>query len=185
MVPFLDRLSRFSLRMLQRFFPGRGESLLFEIDLEQRRPVTGPFIQGEFRLVCQEELSDLEEQLPLQLLSFFRERFSMRKDLMIGYFVSDSLVYWGWVSFNEAYFEPDLNSWIKIPANAGYIYDTQTVPAFQRNGIHTAGILHLLELIKERGKEKATILIRRDNRNAIKAIRHFNPRCLGTLRKHE
>jgi hypothetical protein len=180
---FLKKLYRYIRKYFLKYFGGPIEGILFQIDLEKRWPAKQPLVVGEFRIIGQEELTDFEKDLPYQQLDLFRQRFLKHGDTMVGYFVSSRLVYWGWVSFDNYYFEPDLNTSIKIPANAGYIYDTQTVPSFRRKGIHVVGICKLLDVIKQKGKERALILILSGNLPAIKAIGIFNPKLLEKIKK--
>jgi GNAT superfamily N-acetyltransferase len=183
MKELLNRLRRYISRRRLRYFPGPPESILYQIGLGHPQHVEQPLVQGEFRVVHEEDLDGLERDLSHQQLDLFRQRFMRRKDTMVGYFASEHLVYWGWISFNDDYFEPHLDISINIPSNAGYIYHTETVPAFQRKGIHTAGMFKLLEIIKQNGKERALVLIDKRNLNATWAIRRFGPKRLQRLRK--
>lgn len=84
-----------------------------------------------------------------------------------GFFAQESLVTIGWSS--PDYLELDTDFRISCPGSVG-LYDFVTCSEFRSKGYYTSALVQLLNVMRQRGYEKALIAVAPNNTPSIKGI---------------
>ena len=94
------------------------------------------------------------------------ERFKKGGYIAFGVLNNNELVYASWLSLDEL--EIPGNGIIKIKENECFFLDDYCATHMRRHGIHKVASAERIQTAKNRGKKKASIVVLKENRPALK-----------------
>ncbi|WP_296313624.1 GNAT family N-acetyltransferase [Winogradskyella sp. UBA3174] len=101
-------------------------------------------------------------------LNLFKERLNDNEYLAYGVFDGEILIYSSWISTRQD--EMSLQALgLKLNPDEGLLLDIETHPSYRRQGLHNYMNIYCLERIKELGKDKAVVLVLKENVPARKS----------------
>jgi ribosomal protein S18 acetylase RimI-like enzyme len=137
-----------------------SDCFLYACSLDKPLPIIEPISNLLFREAQVSDLCLFEEvKQPSDVLWY--ETLLERKRVCVMAFKEEELAAHGWFSVEV---DPVTErTYVPLAQDEAFIFDLFTLPSFRRQGIQSALLHHMLELIKERGYRRALSLVRVGN----------------------
>jgi len=153
----------------------RKSGTIWAVNLDENKPALQPRIPVVFRHAGPETLEPLVAAMGEGLRPEILRRFEAGKRCYAAW-AGERIAAYGWVSRDDEYIG-EFNLRVRLLLGEAYIWDCLTVPAYRRQGIYSALLIHILKELQQDGLCRAWIGADMDNvasqRGIARAGFHF------------